>query len=510
MNSGAFLSVLLIATVIAAAGAWLIAWRYRRRMQALMAQRPAQPSGGPAPLAPPAAPAGHVTLADNRRAGLRIALLLVLLSLLMAGSSAWLWYRLSFPDEAPAWRRVAVVALLHAWPVVPALALLWRWPWHRLVLAMLGWIALVLPVFVWRQIDPQPLQALLAIVLEIGPTMALVALVFVGSATRAVAPWLLAPVAVMVALSHLGIEALGQLVDRRSPLLQDVAAVIGAEATVAAFTLGPWLLAWWPVRRLGRAIARAYARRWLSDLLVLFAGVWAFALLEKVATRLGAAGAQALVMLLPLLWIPAVVLPRHRLTRRRDAPAPTLLVLRVFQQDAQVQALYDQVVERWRLSGPTVMIAGTDLALRTIDADDVFTFLDGRLHERFVASPAGLAQRLAAFAPGPDLDGRWRVEECYCHDTTWQDALRALVGRSDVVLMDLRGFQAHNAGCRFELETLSAAPRPLRVVLLADARTDRAAAQASMAPGAAARFAWVDASRFDAACRREVIARLFE
>ena len=61
---------------------------------------------------------------------------------------------------------------------------------------------------------------------------------------------------------------------------------------------------------------------------------------------------------------------------------PTLLVLRVFQRDAQVQALFDDVVERWRLTGNTVLIAGTDLVERTLDAGDLFTFVDGRLGER--------------------------------------------------------------------------------------------------------------------------------
>lgn len=507
-ESGAFLSVLLLATLVAAVGAWLIAWRYRRRMQALMSQHVlrADPEAAPVPL--PLAPAQPVSRADNRRAGGRLALLLVVLSLLIAVSSALLWFRLAFPDEAIAPRKIAVIALLHAWPVVPALALLWRWPWRRLAAVLLLWCALVLPVFVWRQIEPRLLEALLAMALEIGPTMLLVALVFLGSATRAIAPWLLVPATVLVALTHLGMEALSRLADRNAPLLVQMAGAIGAEATIAAFALGPWLVAWWPLRALGRALGRAYTRRWLSDLMVLFAGLWTFTLLDKVLTQLTANGAAAFAMLLPLLWIPLVVVPYGRLAPRSRRP-PTLLVLRVFQQDEQVQALYDHVVERWRLSGPVVMIAGTDLADRTIDADDVFTFLDGRLAERFVGSSAELARRLGTFSTECDLDGRWRVDECYCHDTTWQDALRALVGRSDVVLMDLRGFQAHNAGCRFELQTLSTSQRQLRVVLLADARTDRAAAQAAIAPGRQDRFAWVDAARFDARCRGAVLDRLF-
>ena len=42
--------------------------------------------------------------------------------------------------------------------------------------------------------------------------------------------------------------------------------------------------------------------------------------------------------------------------------APTLLVLRVFGHDAQVERLFDQIIERWRLSGNTVLIADADIA----------------------------------------------------------------------------------------------------------------------------------------------------
>ena len=142
------------------------------------------------------------------------------------------------------------------------------------------------------------------------------------------------------------------------------------------------------------------------------------------------------------------------------------------------------------------MIAGTDLADRTLDADDIFQFLDRRLAERFVVSPADVARRIAAFDMAADIDGRYRVNECYCHDTTWQDALQALMRHSDVVLMDLRGFQAHNAGCRYELATLAQASRELRVVVLTDSRTDRAAAQEAIASGRQERFTWIEASHF--------------
>jgi hypothetical protein len=108
-----------------------------------------------------------------------------------------------------------------------------------------------------------------------------------------------------------------------------------------------------------------------------------------------------------------------------------------------------------------------------------------------------------------DAEGRYRVNECYCHDSTWRDALAALVRRSDVALMDLRSFQAHNEGCRHELSVLARASRLARVVVLTDGHTDRAEAQAATAGAPPGRFVWLDTSRIDRRKRREVLASLF-
>ena len=63
---------------------------------------------------------------------------------------------------------------------------------------------------------------------------------------------------------------------------------------------------------------------------------------------------------------------------------------------------------------------------RTIDPDDVFTFLDGRLAERFIAQAGDIESRLGQFEFEPDVEGRYRINECYCHDNTWQAALAVL------------------------------------------------------------------------------------
>src|SRR5258705_10154206 len=164
------------------------------------------------------------------------------------------------------------------------------------------------------------------------------------------------------------------------------------------------------------------------------------ALLVEALSVASEAGWRAVAMLLALMWIPIVMTLNAALRRAAERRAPTLLVLRVFQRDAQVQQLFDHVVERWRVSGNIVLIAGTDLADRTLDADDIFTFIDGGLSGRFIAAPEAVAPRLAAFDMAADADGRFRVNECYCHDTPLQEALRALVQRSDVELMYLSAF----------------------------------------------------------------------
>ncbi|TXT27921.1 MAG: hypothetical protein FD131_3506 [Rhodocyclaceae bacterium] len=189
-----------------------------------------------------------------------------------------------------------------------------------------------------------------------------------------------------------------------------------------------------------------------------------------------------------------------------DKP-PTLLILRVFHQDANAQAIFDRVIERWRLSGNTVLIAGTDVADRTIDADDVFTFLDGRLAERFVSHASDIETRLQQFEFQPDVEGRYRVNECYCHDNTWQQALDRLVGISDVVLMDLRNFKAKNAGCIHELGVLAKAQNLARVVILTNSQTEHAAAQAAVVNAPADRFVWIDQG--DDLKPADVLATLF-
>jgi hypothetical protein len=514
--------VLILCALLSCVASWIIAHRYRRRMQQLMrAPRPEAscPSNAPAAQATADRPlGGSVSLADNRAAGRRLTMLLIGSSLLIAVTSACIYCALMFPADPLMLWRVIPIAIMQLWPVIPAITLMRRSSRAHFVGALLLWLAatwvVLFVIGLWRQIDMGPLLLLKIMASEIGLPLALLSLVFLGNATRAIAPWLLVPAALLAWSSLAGIQAMYFIGEQRSPRLTSLIELLDPllgwlpwYGVLVLFVLLPWVIAWWPARVLGRALGRAYSRKLFSDLLVIYIAVWAFSLTDKALTAADA-GVAAVAMYLPLLWIPMVIWPAARWRPRSERP-PTLLVLRVFQQDAQAQSLFDHVVERWRLSGNTVMIAGTDLADRTLDADDIFQFLDRKLDQRFIVSPADVARRIEAFDMAADIDGRYRVNECYCHDATWQDALQALVRFSDVVLMDLRGFQTHNAGCRYELATLAQASRKLRVVVLTDGRTDCAAAQEAVASGRHERFTWIEASHFKASKRREVLAHLF-
>jgi len=521
ISTGKLSFIFVVAVALSFIGAWGVAWRYRvalaRLMRAGSAAAGATPSATSAPGTPgvagaepvPSPPAAAVTLADNRRAAWRLTGLLFGLSLLMAGSAGWLQLR-AVPDVAITPHRLALMSWLQLWPLIPALGVTWRWPRWQVLAAILGWLVLSFALVMWRSTEAQSAAEVAGwLTFSVGVPALLVWLLCLGGDTRAVAPWLLPPFLGLVWASILGIDLLGWFVAQRPGWLLAAAGSLDPRLVMALFALVPWLIAWWPMRWLARMLAAAYAKKQLSELMVLFTAIWGVQLglmALSAASSMGWAGA---VMLLPLLWIPLAMSGLRYLSSASDVRPPTLLVLRVFQRDAATKRLFDDVIERWRLSGNTVLIAGTDLVDRTLDAGDIFSFLDRQLPARFIRSEAEVAARIDGFDLARDLEGRYRINECYCHDATWKAALAALVQRSDVALMDLRGFQTHNAGCRHELGALARSARLARVVLLTDAGTDRAAALAAAEGAPAGRFVWLDAAPTGRAQRRQVLEALF-
>ena len=56
------------------------------------------------------------------------------------------------------------------------------------------------------------------------------------------------------------------------------------------------------------------------------------------------------------------------------AGGPTMLLLRVFGFQKRTERLFDRVAERWRFEGPVAMIAGAELALRSVATYSVFRY----------------------------------------------------------------------------------------------------------------------------------------
>jgi hypothetical protein len=325
---------------------------------------------------------------------------------------------------------------------------------------------------------------------------------------RAIAPYLLPPFLILSASTHVALQIMADTAQNPPAWLYSLVGTLGAYGTIITLALAPWLLLAWPVYMLGRWLATAYRNKRFSDLSYLFAAYWFVVLFSSSLPAFASVGATGLTQLLSWLWIPVawLVLPKWLMP---ENPPPTLLVLRVFQKDVQVETLFDRVIERWRHTGNTVLIAGTDLISRTLDPDDLFAFINRQLAGRFIASEAEIPQRIAEFDLRPDPDGRYRVNECYCFDTTWQGALRALVQASDVVLMDLRGFKPENLGCRFELGVLADAPDVRKVVLLYDVHTARDAAESDIAAAPSGRFVWLEAGKMDSVKARQALSALF-
>jgi len=117
------------------------------------------------------------------------------------------------------------------------------------------------------------------------------------------------------------------------------------------------------------------------------------------------------------------------------------------------------------------MIGGADLATALIEPDELMQFWSGKLRQSFVANEADLKARLQTLDTRRDPDTRYRINEFFCHDNTWQATVKALAQQSAAVLMDLRGFGKANRGCEFELAMLLGEMPLSRVLLLVDSTT---------------------------------------
>jgi hypothetical protein len=129
----------------------------------------------------------------------------------------------------------------------------------------------------------------------------------------------------------------------------------------------------------------------------------------------------------------------------------------------------DGLVQRWRAVGPVQLLRGGGAlgGVHTLAAT-----VTGRIGDLIEETADEVESRLAGFEYERADGGRFAVNTILCSDGTWQLALNELIASTDVVQMDLGGFDEDNQGCAHELGLLVDRVPLERVLLVLDDSTD--------------------------------------
>lgn len=234
----------------------------------------------------------------------------------------------------------------------------------------------------------------------------------------------------------------------------------------AAFGVLGWILLRW--------LGARYRRKLFSDQSLTLDSIW---LLFAVYHGIGLVFEGPAWMASGLVAFAAyklAALAGHARSRASGRTTPrTLLVLRVFSLGRRSEQLFDAIRTHWQRLGGISLIAGPDLVTTNVEPHEFLDFVSGKLSRQFVQDDADLERRVAAMDLGPDPDGRYRVNEFFCHADTWQATMRRLARESGAVLMDLRSFSPSNQGCLYELGRLLDTVDLARVVFVTDGSTDQ-------------------------------------
>lgn len=501
---GRLIHIFLISILDAALLSWITLRLYRRSVRRLMFASPATGAADRAIAVREAAPGeappeairlrlAPVTEAGTRGVPDRPRLRGRLGRAYCAGAFAYaaVLTVLTLAPESPTPPIAAWIAHLwvHAWPVVPALAILMVLDRPASLRLLACYLVAGAVVVAGSTLGLQALRGslnsapvtnvfwMLALLAWIASVPLLLLLITSWRRVRAVMPLALAVTLLFGFATMVSAEAVVRMFDipAIARALMNVAALASAEAALFAPLLLVSLPVGWLAWGLVRWLAHAFERKRFSDVQLVVDCWWAVVTAERIATTLVAiygpwslpAGIAAFAA-----YRTSVALALRGGDRGANATPKRLLLLRVFGYEARTEALFDKVAQRWRFRGPVQLIAGVDLAMRTVDPGDVLAFLGGRLAGNWVRTPADVARRLGQLDLRRDPDSRFRVNELYCGDEAWRPALQALLDVTDTVLMDLRSFHAQNAGCIFELEQLVRKIPADDIVLVCDGTTD--------------------------------------
>ena len=251
-----------------------------------------------------------------------------------------------------------------------------------------------------------------------------------------------------------------------SPVFQNV---------VLLMTLGV-VVATWLATLAARALGNSYRAQTVSDHMVAADAQWlifSYSLFLQLLVSDDPFVAVpftlvAFIAFRAILWLACRPLARDAWEREESR----LLLLRVFGDSGRSERLMRGIGRSWRHIGSIQLIAGPDLALANLEPHEFIDFVSGRLSRAFIADATDLRERMDRAQGRPDPDGRFRVNEFFCHDDTWRATLQALARSSDAVLMDLRGFSRERSGCIYELGQLLELVPLRHITLLVDRTTD--------------------------------------
>ena len=444
-----------------------------------------------------------ITFQQNQSAFRRLIGVMLGISTLVSVSATVLQLTLVRSDQGFRIFNVVACGMFFLFPVVPSFGAMLRAPPWKVLCSSLLFSAIFVEPHWFSRFD------LVRIGFYIFPFLAqtlvpllLVAMTLVNGGSRTIAPIIFLPYFALFFLTFAGVLSLPSLFLSMMPDFA-LRALLLLVVLVLAVAVIYWM--WRRRRRWMRITAEAIQQ--LPEFLVIYVLITLYFYLTHAAAATGRLGILGLALLLPLAWIP-LGLHIARVKAPSSARSPTMLVLRVFGDPKRSEGLFDSVMERWRLTGNTELIVGRDLAVRVIDPDDLVAFLDNRLEDRFITSVDQIESRVAAFELFPAVDGRHRINKCFCTEESWRAALDVLVQRCEVVLMDLRGFRCRNSGCRHELAVLSRVSGKLRVVVLTDKETDIDLLQYDTCNSPRDRFLLFDVSKLDAHTRDGILSCL--
>ena len=346
----------------------------------------------------------------------------------------------------------------YAWPVVVTICLVAAGTWRTRLITVLIYFLCLVPIVVFTLVANSLIGWGQIIVLWLLTNLVALAvlLAFLNRRIRAVGP---------LVLTFMIIAVTGSVI---LPIF------ISGRIYIGLFILGFILfgfLGWLTLRWIGNL----YKQKKISEQSITIDAVWLlFGMFQSIGLifegeRWFVASLMAFVVYKIVSWALFSVLGE---ATTLDRKSHSLLLLRVFSLGKRSERLFDILEMYWRYVGSIRLIAGPDLVTTTIEPHEFLDFLSGKLSRRFIDNPEMLDLRLSEMDARPDRDGQFRVNDFFCYDDTWRMVLSRLVGSSDVVLMDLRGFSSENAGCIFEINELINTVAVKRVVFIIDDTTD--------------------------------------